>query len=334
MKLGKGSLLALVSLLIMSIVLSCGCARDDEKLRIAEYTVTDSTGMKTHFTTKPRRIATYAFALDSIVLGLVPSKKLVAINHLADDPNSSNIIAIADTIERKTNNPSAEELFSLRPEVVFLFDNVKAEVAVTLRALGVNVIVCKRPTSIAEVKTTIELVAKALGETDKGQQLIAQMDKELAKTAQSLQAIKSEQKQKVAVISMVASYGGKGSAFDDICTHANVINAIAESGMTSGQALTKEMLVKINPDFLILPSFNNHGTVNINKFNREYTEDPALQTLKAIQNKRFYYPREGYIYNVSQDIVFGVQEVAHAAYGDIIPLPEQKHLSVAERGGL
>ena len=69
---------------------------------------------------------------------------------------------------------------------------------------------------------------------------------------------------------------------------------------------------------------------DIEKYNKEFLDDPALQTLNAVKEKRFFYPREGYIYNSSQDIVFGVQEVARAAYGELFSQPENCHISVAE----
>ncbi len=68
----------------------------------------------------------------------------------------------------------------------------------------------------------------------------------------------------------------------------------------------------------------------MNKHNNEFLLDPSLQTLTAVKERKLYYPREGYIYNVSQDIVFGVQELAYAAYGESFIQPADCHLSVVE----
>ena len=85
----------------------------------------------------------------------------------------------------------------------------------------------------------------------------------------------------------------------------------------------------MDPDILIVPVWTAHGRYDIDKFNREYLDDPALQTVKAIREQRIVRPHEGYIYNSSQDMVFGAQDLAHLAYGDAIEQPVERHLSVA-----
>ena len=88
------------------------------------------------------------------------------------------------------------------------------------------------------------------------------------------------------------------------------------------------MLVKIDPDLLIMPVYNDHGNFDIKKYNQDFLEDPSLQTMRAIKNKQLFYPNEGYIYNCSQDVVFGVQEIAHAAYGEAFAMQGAQHLRV------
>ena len=94
--------------------------------------------------------------------------------------------------------------------------------------------------------------------------------------------------------------------------------------------MTKEQLVQIDPDILFLPTYNDHGNYDVQKFRREYLDDPSLQTMKAIRTKAFAEPFEGYIYNCSQDFVFGVQEIAYRVYGDAFKQSEHEHLSAVE----
>ena len=94
--------------------------------------------------------------------------------------------------------------------------------------------------------------------------------------------------------------------------------------------MSKEKLVEINPDILFLPTYNNHGQFDINRFRSEYMDDPSLQNMQAIKNGQLLEPDEGYIYNCSQDFVFAVQEIAYRVYGDKFKLPPQQHLSAIE----
>lgn len=308
--------------------LGCGGVQNE---RAGGYTVTDAEGRTVAFDQKPARVLNYGLWLDDIVLGMLPPERLVGIDHLADDPNSSNIVSIAETIPVKLNQPSAEQVVALHPDVVFLDTGKDAAVAESLRDLGIRVVACRKPRTPEEVRAAVQLVAAALGEEAKGTALIAAYDTACAELTERVAEIPTDQRKQVLVISMSPTFGNRGGLFDALCTMAGVTNGAAEIGLTAGQSLTKEHILAVNPDVLIVPVWNDHGSYDIDKFNREYLDDPALQTVKAIRTQRIVRPREGYIYNASQDMVFGAQDIAHLAYGDLIEPPVGRHLTVAEQ---
>lgn len=317
----------LLCVMVLLAVLGCGGSPAE---RTGGHQVTDAAGQTIVFDEKPMRILNYAFWLDDIVLGLVPPERLVGIDHLADDPNSSNIVGIAEQIPVKLNQPSAEQVMALRPNVVFLDAGRDAAVAESLRDLGIRVVACEKPRSADEVRAAVRLVAGALGEEEKGAALIAAYDAECQALADRVAGIPPTERKTVLVISMSPTFGSKGGLFDHLCTMAGVVNGAVEIGLEAGQSLTKEHILAVNPDVLIVPVWNDHGSYDIDKFNREYLDDPALQTVQAIRTQRIVRPHEGYIYNASQDMVFGAQDIAHLAYGDLIEQPVGRHLTVAE----
>ena len=320
-------LVGALALMLMLAALGCGSAPAGQ---LGGYAVTDAEGRTVAFAEKPVRVLNYALWLDDIVLGLVPPERLVGIDHLADDPNSSNIVEIAEKIPVKLNQPSAEQVIALHPDVVFLDAGKDAAVAETLRDLGIHVVACQKPRTADEVRAAVQLVAATLGEEEKGTALIAVYDAECQALAARVAEIPPVERKTVLVISMSPTFGSKGGLFDHLCTMAGVRNGAAEIGLTAGQALTKEHILAVNPDVLIVPVWNDHGSYDIEKFNREYLDDPALQTVRAIRDGRIVRPHEGYIYNASQDMVFGAQDIAHAAYGALVELPVGCHLSVAD----
>ena len=254
--------------------------------------------------------------------------KLVAVNYLADDPVSSNIVEQAKKIQHKIKNPSAEEVLALKPDVVFAYDWSDMNRVENLRNLGMNVIVLKGPATIEDIRQNVRTIAKAMHANSKGEELVKLIDSRLAQVKQQAAALKLQQPKKIVLVSLMSSYGGKGCIFDDMCKEAGVINGVSDAGIKNGQQVTKDMLLKINPDLLIMPVYNDHGNFDIKKYNREFLDDPSLQTMRAIKNKQLFYPNEGYIYNCSQDVVFGVQEIAHAAYGEAFAIQGVQHLRV------
>ena len=294
------------------------------------YSVTDLTGTKVTFPSKPKRILTFAMYTDQIVLGLVTSDHLVGINTLMDDPVLSNVVPIAKRITKKIGDPGAEEVLSMKPDVVIVSDWTQAEKIQSMRDLGLKVVSVKSPETIQDAKEAVSQVAAAIGEPEKGKQLIGMMDKKLAEIREKTSKIKPEQRKNIVLLSLMTAYGGAGCAYDDACREANVINGIAAAGLKTGQQLTKEMLIKINPDIMLMPVYNDRGNYDTQAFIDSYLKDPSLRTVKAIKEKQLIYPREQFIYNCSQDIVYCVQEIARVAYGEEFNFPDNARLTVTE----
>ena len=316
-------------LLLLLLVTGCGQGSGGKDAAAGEsYKVTDEHGTVTTFKQAPQKVLTLALSSDGIIMGLGMEDKLVAVNYLADDQVSSNLVEQAKKIQHKIKNPSAEEVLALKPDVVFAYDWSDMNRVENLRNLGMNVIVLKGPATIEDIRRNVRTVAKAMHADSKGEELVKLMDSRQAQIKQQVEALKLQQKKKIVLVSLMSSYGGKGCIFDDMCKEAGVINGVSAAGIKNGQQITKEMLVKIDPDLLIMPVYNDHGNFDIKKYNQEFLEDPSLQTMRAIKNKQLFYPNEGYIYNCSQDVVFGVQEIAHAAYGKAFAMQGAQHLRV------
>lgn len=323
-------ILAIFMLMILFMLLGCGIT-NDKTTSVGEsaYQVVDIRGTVVAMPAKPKRIVTLSASTDEIILGMLLTENVVAINALLDDPVSSSIVKKAQKIRNKIKNPSLEQIISLQPDLVIVPHWGNAEIVDGLRDVGLNVVVCKGPQSVEDVRETTMLLAKAIGEESKGIQLIAKMDEKLKEIKNKVDKIPTEKRKTIILISLMPSYGGTGCIFDDMCNYAGVVNGVSAAGIKNGQIVGKELLVKINPDILILPVYNDHGTFDVEAFRKEFLDDPALQTLTAIKEKRLYMPREGYIYNCSQDVVYGIQEIAFAAYGNDFSQPADCHISIS-----
>lgn len=319
--------LILTGIMLLTLLLT-GCGADSKSQTKGGYSFKDDRGYTTNFEKAPQRIMTLSMGLDNVVLGLVPPEKMVAINYLADDKKSSNIVKYAEQIKHKIRKPSVELIMSLRPEVVFVNVWTDSTVITSLRDLGIKVIVLNNPKDMEGVRKNVRAVSKVLQMETKGEELVGKMDAKLAEIHRKLEKHVAKGKKNVVLLSLMTSYGGAGCIYDDMCREAGVINGISAIGLKNGQPLSKELLLKTKAETLIMPVYNDHGNFDTAGFIKQYTEDPALQPLPAIKHKSFYFPREGYTYNTSQDVVFGIQEIAHAAYGEDFVQEDQLHLQV------
>ena len=308
---------------------ACGAPNVAQEQPVA-YTVTDIEGTKVDFPAPPKRIVTLSMSTDETMLGLVEPEHMAAVNSLLDDPVSSNITGLAKAIPQRIGDPTVEEIIALQPDLVVVPDWGDLTMVPSLREAGLRVVVCKGARNLAEIRDTIDLLAAAAGVPERGVKLRAMMDAKLAEIQEKVAKIPQAERKTVVLISLMGGYGGLGSSFDEACRYAGVINGRAELGIRDFQVMTKEQLVQIDPDILFLPTYNDHGNYDVQAFRREYLDDPSLQTMKAIRNQAFAEPFEGYLYNCSQDFVFGVQEIAYRVYGDAFKQGEDEHLSAVK----
>ena len=321
-------------LLAALLFLSAGCglpaAVSDSPAGGAAYSVTDIQGTKVDMPARPTRILTLSMSTDEVVLGLVSPDHMVAVNSLLDDPVSSNVVELASQVDGRVKDPTVEEIAAMQPDLVIVPDWGDLAKVASLRDLGLHVVVCKGAKNLAEIKETIQLIAQAIGEPQRGEVLLQKMDERLAWVQARTAAIPAAERKTVVLLSLMKSYGGIGCSFDDACQYAGVTNGMARIGIHNGQTMSKEQLVEINPDILFLPTYTDHGAYDSGKFRAAYLEDPSLQYVRAIRDQALREPFEGYIYNCSQDYVFGVQEIAYCVYGDVFRQSHQEHLTAVE----
>ncbi len=321
------SLCAVFVLFTGLLTVSCGKPPSQRSGGEEGYTVTDAQGTAVRIPQKPERIISLAIYTDEILLGVVPTNRMAAISRFLDDPKESSVVEKAKRVPEKVGNPTVEQIVGWRPDLVIANGWTDMEQVAALRALGIPVVVAGRGESYEDIRACIRLIADSVGESERGTKVLDRMEEILREITVRIDRIPAEERKRVVLLSVMTSYGGIGSAFDDMCTRAGVVNGAAAVGLKNGQPLTKELLVKSNPDILLLPNYDDKGNFDTESFIRGYLDDPALASVKAIRDRRLAYPRESYIYNGSQDFVFGVQELAFIAYGDEFRQEDNRHIS-------
>lgn len=92
-------------LLLLLLLLVTGCGQDSggkDADADGSYKVTDEHGTVTTFKQAPQKVLTLALSSDGIIMGLGMEDKLVAVNYLADDPVSSNLVEQAKKFSIKS----------------------------------------------------------------------------------------------------------------------------------------------------------------------------------------------------------------------------------------
>ena len=323
----NGGILLLIILLLT--LVGAGCKSDSAEKPAEKHFVTDAQGTKVEVPAKARRIMTYSMSMDEIVLGLVEPERMISVDELHTDPARSNVAALAQRVPNAIPRmPSVEKAASMKPDLIFTIPFMPAEQVDALRALGIPVVACRQVRNLDDVIYNIRLAADAAGEPERGAKLVEMMQTELAVLKERVNAVpESERGKSVAFVSIMAGYGGAGCSFDVMCDYA--VNAKAAAGNKSGTVMTKEQLVAANPDYIFLPTYRIPSS-NEETYGREYVSDPSLAQMTAVREGHIKHPWGHYLYNGSQNIVFGAQETAAMLYGDAFAQPTDRHLSAVE----
>ena len=262
---------------------------------------------------KPQRIVSLNIRSDEILLALVPPERVIALSRLADDDGISNITGEAKQISQRVTL-NAEQLIFMHPDLVLATQSQPPELIQTLRDAGIIVHVHKTPHKIGDVETVIRQTAEAVGEKEGGERLIQQMEAEMRPINTAVDNIPSEERVKLVRFTLLGGSGGKGTSFDEICRLAGVQNGASVIGVKNGQQLSKEQIIRFNPEVLILPTWGYTTNTNMDEYAADILNDPALQQVKAVQNKRVVIIEDRHMLSTSQYMVECVKDVFRAAY--------------------
>ena len=315
---------------IFAALLIGGCINSSEQ-QAGGYQVTDVEGTVVEFTHKPQRILTVSAGTDELMLGLVEPERMAAINESLADREHTNIPWVCDRIPTVIpRSPSVEQIAALHPDLVVVTPWMLRENIDAIRELNVPVLVCKSAATMEDIHDNIRLYAAAVSEVERGEKLIGMMEEKLAEIRAKVEKVPEEKKHKsIALISIMVNYGGAGCTFDELCRYTDSINAKAAAGNRMGQEMTKEQLVAANPDYLFFPSYED-GATNEENYGRQYLEDPSLAQMTAVRERQIGHPWARYVYNLSQDIVYGIQETAWILYGDEFKQSRHEFLTAVE----
>ncbi len=299
-------------LLILSIVaLLSGCTWNplNGQTTGATKVVRDGYGQDISVPVKPKRIVSIGVSTDDILLKLVDTNQIVALSKLPP-----NLEAEAAKVEGRVEY-TAESILSFHPDLVIIPSWADQNLVTQLRNMKIPVYVYIYPSSIDKTKLLIAELASLVDEKKRGDELITDINERMG-TLSSFVTQRGQQTPKRAVfINTVGLAGGKESSFDSFCQYTGLENGARVIDLPKGSHASLEKLLIINPDIIFIPTddYATHkGTVP--RADKLYN-DPALQAVKAIQNKQVYVVDARWIMSYSQFMVNAMEEMAKDASG-------------------
>ena len=310
----------LLSLILAAIcVIALGGCMSDAPQSGDGYTVTDARGKTLHIKEKPKRIiSTYIFA-DEILLDLVSHDRIVAMDKWIHDPGLSMAVESAKDVTTEVDN-SPEYMISLRPDLVVVGES-QIKMVQSLESAGLPVFVYKDAKLIKDIPDEIRSLGRAVGENDRAETLIAEMESRLRDIDKKVAVIPENQKKRVMLVLRFGPIGGEGNIFHDVLTRAGTIDVYndvrppALSGNGTSMILSKEEFVQSDPDMLIMGNWSQGGAFKDSEQQlQEMYENPAYSSMRAIRDKQVVILPQRNVNCLSHHVTEGIETVYQAVY--------------------
>jgi iron complex transport system substrate-binding protein len=193
----------------------------------------------------PRRIVSLNPCLDAILVQVADRDQIAAISHYSHEPTSSSIGPAGATYP--FTYESAEEILALRPDLVLTARHSSPATRAALTKLGVRVELFGTPESVIDSLAQVAQVARAVGHPERGQALIANIDRALAEAAPAPGTPR--------LTALTYQAGGfataHGTMMDEMMRRAGLDNSASRYGLKRTGNVPLERLIADPPDVLL-----------------------------------------------------------------------------------
>ena len=278
--------------------------------------ITDDAGRTLSAPIHPTRIVSLTYGTDEILSVLVGTERIRAYSKYAGDDGISFLTKEEAGKVGRTVDTEPEHILALAPDLVIASASTPMQTVEVLTHSGIPVFVSGIPTTVEEMKGKVRGVAKAVHEEEKGEALVSSMEEKLASLERTLSEISPEKERVALGMSFRGILGKKGTLFSDVLRLAHVKDGAAVYEVPKGADayLSLEILPKINPDVILLPTWRVKAGDDTKVFEEGLLSNPALREVTAVKERRLVPFSEKYKYVMSQHVVDAVEASARAVY--------------------
>ena len=290
------------SALLLFLVLllgSCSEAREEQNRAIV---LEDDLGREVRLKKQPERVLALSTSMTEMLFAVLDTGSIVGRTQNDDYP------AAALTKPVVNNYPvDYEQVLALKPDLIFTVEGITPlDVAARLEELGVPVYYQQYET-VEDIFQGLEDIGAIMGREQQATQLTDSLRREVRVLAGRYNNV--QQPQKVLAITWkdpIYVYG-QNTLFTDKLRILGAENAVKEVFEQPYPALTREYILKINPDVLL-------GGAPEKLEADFFSLYPELRKIKAYQNKRIYDPTDNLMSRPSPRVVESLRELEGFLY--------------------
>jgi iron complex transport system substrate-binding protein len=196
---------------------------------------------------RPMRIVSINACTDQLLFALADRNQIAALTHYAAEDDFSIYTGEVKASAIPLIRGSAEEVLKLKPDLVLAGTFTRRATRELLKQYHVNVALFPASDTVDETKAAIRQAAKLFGQPDRGEALIAEIDRALG-AAPSL----SSRNLSVLQLQRRGFVSGPDTLLGDLLLRLGVRNAAERMGLTGVSRSSVEAALKVRADALVL----------------------------------------------------------------------------------
>ncbi|MBX0292895.1 helical backbone metal receptor [Hymenobacter sp. HSC-4F20] len=270
---------------------------------VAPQRVRDDLGRELTLPARPRRIMSLAASMTEMLYAVADTATIVARTQVCDYPAAALRKPVINSYPL-----DLERLVALKPEVVFTTEGITSLTdAQRLQELGIPVYY-QRYTRVEDIFRGLQDLGRLLGRQPQARRLTDSLRTELRQVSAGPAAGASRPRVLAITWSDPIYVYGQNTLFTDKIALAGGQNAVQEKFAQPYPALTREYILKLNPDIIIGGTFGKMDST----FFRLY---PELKRIRAYQTRRIYRVTDDLMSRPSPRVVQGVRELQQVVSG-------------------
>lgn len=267
---------------------------------------------------KPTRIVSTSLATDEFLFSLVDPSRIVAVTEISTDQGISNVAGKTNSIANKIKTVTAEQIITLKPDLVLLPTYVDPGVVEQLDKAGMPVFQLKDQTSFQGIQDSVRLIAQLVGEKQKGEDVIKEFNQELSAIDNKVKSISSDKRLKVLYWSSYGSSVTAKTTIGEMIVRAGGVNVVSEAGLAGTEYpdfpnISKETVLSLNPDVIITDGYGAQES----GFVDAWKKDPSLKQVNAFKNNRVFVLNSAHLTNASHYVVKGTKDIFTTLYPEL-----------------
>lgn len=286
----------------MLLLLSLACSPDREQKGEDTLVLQDGLGREVRLKQQPKRVLAFASSMTEMLFAICDTATIIGRTPQCDYPAAVYSKPVVN------NYPvDYEQVLALKPDLVFTVEGMTPlDAAARLEELGIPVYYQKYR-SVEDIFLGIEDIGRIMGREQQANHLADSLRRQVREIEQRYSGQTQQQRVLTITWSDPIYVYGQNTILTDQLRILGAQNAVQEVFDQPYPALTREYVLKLNPDVLLGGSME--------RLEREFFSlYPELRKINAYRNKRIYAPTGNLIERPSPRVVESIVELEGFLY--------------------